>query len=237
MNIKAIKTSIFRESQDLMAFLLEHLPETLPEKSVVVVTSKIVALAEGRTHPFVEEAKRDALIQKESDWAMKTKYTWLTLKDGMVMSSAGIDASNADGKIILLPEDSFVSAEKIRDFLKKHYGVKEIGVLVPDSRMFPLRNGVVGVALGYAGIKGFRDERGDKDIFGRVMKLTKIDVADSLATAAVLEMGEGNEQQPIALITDANVQFTETVDRDELTIDIKEDLYQPLFENAKKIDL
>lgn len=237
MHVQAIKTSIFNENQDLMAFLLEFLPKQLPEKSIVVVTSKIVALAEGRTVPFTDEAGKDAIIQAESDWALKTKYAWLTIKDGMVLASAGVDSSNANGKIILLPKDSFESADNIRTFLKEHYDIQELGVLISDSRLLPLRNGSVGIVVGYAGIQGFRDERGKKDLFGRPMRVTKIDVADSLATAAVLQMGEGIEQQPLALITGANVHFVDKVNRHELDIDIKEDLYRPLFEQAGNIEI
>ncbi|MEJ0001981.1 MAG: coenzyme F420-0:L-glutamate ligase [bacterium] len=172
----------------------------MPENSVLVVTSKIVALAEGRTAVFTDKAQKTALIKKESQFALETKYVWLTIKDGMVMASAGIDESNAAGKLILLPKDSFRAAESIRKDLKKIFKLKKLGVLITDSRIFPLRSGVVGVALGYAGFKGIRDYRGKKDIFGRVLKMSQTDVADSLATAAVLSMGEGREQQPLALI-------------------------------------
>ena len=178
---------------------------------------------------------REKIIKAESDYMLRTKYTWLTIKDGMVMSSAGIDESNADGKIILLPKDSFKVAGTLRRLLQKKYKVKNLGVLITDSRLFPLRTGVVGVALGYAGFKGLRKYRGTKDIFGRIFKLSRLNMADSLATAAVLCMGEGREQQPLALITNVPVKFVERVNRKELLIDIAEDLYQPLFEKIKKI--
>jgi F420-0:gamma-glutamyl ligase len=80
-----------------------------------------------------------------------------------------------------------------------------------------------------------RDYRGKQDIFGRLLKLSRTDLADSLATAAVVIMGEGAEQQPLALITGAPVEFKENVDKNELSINIKEDIYQPLFEKIKKI--
>jgi coenzyme F420-0:L-glutamate ligase/coenzyme F420-1:gamma-L-glutamate ligase len=93
----------------------------------------------------------------------------------------------------------------------------------------PLRAGVVGVALGYAGFKGLRDYRGKKDVFGRKLKITQTDVADSLATAAILAMGEGNERQPLAIVTHAPVEFTDRVNRKELLIPFKDDMYRPLF--------
>jgi F420-0:gamma-glutamyl ligase len=149
------------------------------------------------------------------------------------MASAGIDESNADGKLVLLPTDSFVSAEEMRTALCAHFNLKELGVLITDSRILPLRAGVVGVALGYAGFCGVKDYRGTADIFGRVLQMSRVDVADSLATSAVLCMGEGHEQQPLALITDAPVEFIDQVDRNELRIDIKDDMYRPLFEHIQ----
>jgi F420-0:gamma-glutamyl ligase len=228
MQVTAIKTRVFRENEDLLSFILKYFKK-IPEKSVLVVTSKIVALSEGRTAEFKNKKQKVARIKQESDFAIKTKHVWLTIKDGMVMSSAGIDESNAKGKLVLLPKDSFQSAFLNRKELKKIFKIKKMGVLITDSRIFPLRAGIVGVSLGYAGFKGVRDYRGGNDIFGRVLKMSRTDVADSLATTAVLCMGEGAEQQPLALVTGAPVEFTEKINKNELFIDPKEDLYLPLF--------
>nr|AIA17475.1 F420-0:Gamma-glutamyl ligase [uncultured bacterium] len=233
MKVTALRTRIFREGEDLPAFIRSNV-RRLTERSIVVVTSKIVALSEGRTALVKSASEKDSLIKSESDFALKTKLVWLTIKDGMVMASAGIDESNADGKIIMLPKDSFRAAGILRKKLQRVYKIRDLGVLITDSRLFPLRAGVVGVALGYAGFKGLKDQRGKKDIFGRKLKMTKVDIADSLATAAVLTMGEAAEKKPLAVITDAPVEFTERVNRRELIIDIKEDLYQPLFARAAK---
>ena len=233
MEIKAIKTRIFRENEDLTSFILKYIKK-LSENSILVVTSKIVSLSEGRTVPFQNKKQKIALIKKESDFAIKTKLVWLTIKDGMVMASAGIDESNAYGKLILLPQNSFHSAELIRRNLKKIFKIKNLGVLITDSRIFPLRAGVVGVALGYAGFKGLRNYVGKKDIFGRVLKMTRTDIADSLATTTVLCMGEGKEQQPLALIANAPVEFIEKSNKKELKINPKEDLYLPLFGSILK---
>ncbi len=98
----------------------------------------------------------------------------------------------------------------------------------------PLRAGIVGVALGYAGFKGILDYRGTKDMFGRIMKVSRTDIADSLATSAVLCMGEGREQQPLALILGAPIIFTKKINKKELMINPKEDLYLPLFGSILK---
>ena len=232
MQVRAIKTKVFKEKEDLIVFISRYIKK-LPEKSVLVVTSKIVALSEGRVVVAKNEKEKEAIIRAESSFAMKTKYTWLTIKDGMVLASAGVDESNADGKIILLPKDSFKSAEYIRNIFKKKFKIKNLGVVITDSRLLPLRAGVVGVALGYAGFKGVRNYIGLPDIFGRPLKMTETDIADAIATSAVLLMGEGSECQPLALISDAPIVFTDEVNKKELMIDPKEDVYAPLFKKLK----
>lgn len=234
MLIKPIRTAIFKENDSLIDFICDNI-ENLEENNIVVVTSKIVALSQGLVRVIENENTREEIIKAESQWAMRTKYTWLTIKDNMVMSSAGIDESNANGKIILLPRDSFKLAGKIRSHLKKIYKIKNLGIIITDSRLMPLRAGIVGVALGYAGFKGIRDYRGTADIFGRTLKVSRTDVADSLATAAVLTMGEGREKQPLAIITEAPVEFQARTNKHELDINVQEDIYQPLFEKITKI--
>lgn len=233
MIVKPVKTRIFHEGNDLFAFVTSYFKK-LPEKSVVVVTSKIVALAENRTAVARNAKEKEKLIRQESEFAMPAKYVWLTVKDGMVMASAGIDESNANGKLILLPKDSFKTARVLRNKLRMKYGVRYFGVLISDSRTIPLRAGVTGVALGYAGFRGVKDYRGKPDIFGRKFKFSRTDVADSIAAAAVLVMGEGNERQPLAIIKGAPVDFCDRVNRKELHIDIKEDMYRPLFSKLPK---
>ena len=169
------------------------------------------------------------IVKAESQWAVETKYTWLTIKDGMVLASAGVDRSNANGKCVLLPTDSYASAASIRKFLMARFKLKTLGVLITDSRLTPLREGITGIALGYAGFKGIRDYRGTPDLFGRPLTMTCTNIADGLATAAVLTMGEGRERQPLAVIRDAPIVFTNRLNRRELLIDPAEDIYRPFF--------
>jgi len=230
MQIKTIKTRIFRENENLLRFIFQYVKK-LPEKSILVVTSKIVALSENRVISFKSQKEKIKLIKRESDLAVKTKHAWLTLKDGMIMASAGIDESNANGKLILFPRDSFASAQKLRHTLTKHFKIKNLGIIITDSRLLPLRAGIVGVSVGYAGFRGIRNYIGKKDIFGRILKMSRTDVADSLATSAVLCMGEGNEQQPLVLITNAPVEFIKKINKKELFIDPKEDIYKPFFQS------
>lgn len=225
MIVTAIHTPIFREKDDLLSFLMTHIP-TIEERSVVVVTSKIVSLWEGRTLSNVSHGAYEHAIQTEALVIKKTKHVTLTRKDGHLMANAGIDASNGDGKYILLPKDSFKSAETIRESLKTVHNLRTLGVIISDSRTAPLRRGITGVALGYAGFSGIKSYIGTKDIFDRVFSFETTNVADCLATAAVLEMGEGNEQQPIAIIADSTaVEFKDCVDISETIIPPEDDMY------------
>ena len=232
MNVRAIRTRVFREGDDLAAFIVAHVPK-LKDGSILAVTSKIVALAEGAVVQTLTARAKDALIRAESEWQLQAKHGKITLKDGLLMWNAGIDESNAKGNLILLPKDSFVSAKKLRSSLLQNYKIRKLGIIITDSRVMPLRAGVVGVALGYAGFKGLRDYRGTKDMFGRKLKFTQTDIADSLATAAILTMGEWKEQRPLCIIEDAPVEFTEKVSRKELVITPKDDMYRPLFRDVR----
>ncbi len=232
MTIKPIKTDLFKEGENLADFIVEHIP-TLKNGSALAVTSKIVALSEGRVVRPKDAKEKERIIRTESEWVLPTRHVFLAMKNGMLLANAGVDDSNADGKLVLLPKDSFKTASALRKKLQSHYKIKKLGIVITDSRCLPLRAGVVGVALGYAGFKGVRDYRGKPDLFGRVMKITQTDVADSLATAAVLAMGEGRERQPLAVIEDAPVEFSERVNRKELRIDMEDDIYRPLFSGKR----
>ncbi len=203
------------------------------EGDILVVTSKIVALSENRVVPKITAATKRKIIRQESQFQLTTKYVYLTIKDGIFMANAGADESNANGALILLPVDSFRTAVKIRTHFRKKFGRENLGVIITDSRCLPLRAGITGVALGYAGFKGLKDYRRRRDIFGRPFHYSRVDVADSLATAAVLLMGEGAERQPLALISGAPVEYTDRVNKNELKIDVKEDIYGPLFRKIR----
>jgi len=229
MQVKPIRTRIFKEGKNLTDFIISHIPK-LKDRTVLAVTSKIVALAEGRVVTLKNRKEKERLIRAESEWQLKVlPEWWLTVRDGTVVVNAGLDDSNAHGKTILLPKDNYKSADDLRRKLKKKYKIKQLGIVITDSRTSALREGVTGVALGYAGFKGVKDYRGDKDIFGRKLKVTQTNIADSLATAATVVMGEGGERQPLAILTDAPVQFCEKVNRKELRIARKYDMYRSLF--------
>ncbi len=234
MQITPIKTRVFKEGGNLTDFISFYLPE-IKDKSILVITSKIVALAEKRTLPLPPcEKSFEKLIKSESQTAIKSKPAWFTIKDNMLMANAGIDRSNANGKIILLPKNSFESAGKIRRKLLKKYKIKNLGVIITDSMFLPFRYGITAFSTGYTGFKGLKDHRGKKDIFGRILRLAKTNIADSIASASAMLMGEGGEKKPLALVEDAPVEFTSRTNPRELCINPKEDLYKPFFAVIKK---
>lgn len=240
MIVNAIKThKITSEDKDILEVLDKYI-EKLGENSVVVITSKIISITEGS---LVEMAKanKDDLVKKESEYYLSkasNKYKIsFTIKDGILIGSAGIDGSNGNGFYVLWPKNSFDSANKVRKFLREKFKLKNLGVIITDSKVTPLRWGVTGFSISYSGIQPLKDYIDKKDLFGKEFEYTKIAVADGLAASAVLVMGEGTEQTPIAIIE--QIPFVEFVDSnpsteeiDNLKIHIKDDLYAPLLTSA-----
>lgn len=233
MKIKTIKTRIFRPSENLIKFIESYVPK-IQEETILVVTSKIVALSEGRLIKKTSKEEKIKIIKKESDFFVNSKYAYLTIKDGVVMANAGIDESNAQDSMILLPKNSFLSAQKIRDYFLKKHSMKNFGVIITDSRSMPLRKGIVGASVGYAGFSGLKDYRQSLDIFGRPFKSSIVNIADSLAISAVLCMGEGDERKPLAIIEKAPVAYLSKIKKNELLMNISDDMYRPIFRNKLK---
>jgi len=232
MILKAIKTKIFKENENLAAFITENIP-SVKNGSVIAVSSKIAALAEGRVLPPCGQKDFEKIIRRESSFALKTHYCYFTIKDGAVMINAGVDRSNAAGKIILLPKDSCKTARNLRAKLKKIYKVQNLGVIITDSFILPLRAGVTGAAVGYSGFKGVKNYIGKPDIYGRKLKTTMVDAADALAAAAALLTGEAAEQTPLCVIQNAPVVFTNKDKKNELKYPPEKDLYYPLLKRAQ----
>ena len=124
----------------------------------------------------------------------------LCMKGGTLLPNAGVDASNAPpGCVTPLPVDPDKSARTIKESVERVTGAK-IGVIIADSRTHAMRLGCSGVAIGCAGIPSVIDDRGRSDLFGRKLEVTKRAVADNIASAAELVMGEADECMPAAVI-------------------------------------
>lgn len=244
MNITAIKTRKFLPPKDSLEEALENI-KSLKENSVVAVTSKIVSIAEGRCIPLSETTK-DAIAMEEADKVLPREFApdglvLHTIKDNMLIASSGVDESNGDGFYILWPKDPQKSAKEIWQFLKNRFNLKNLGIIITDSRLVPLRRGVVGISIGFYGFKPLKDYRGKKDIFGREFKMETSNMPDSLATAAVLVMGEGSETKPIAIIEDipdiefTDLEFSPVTPDDAYEIPEKEDMFYPFLSSVKWI--
>ena len=244
MNVTAIQSRPFLPPKDDLYAHMNESVTRLPERSVLAVSSKVVAIGEGRCVLPPENADpiafKDALAEKEADLYLPrdldAPYTRSTITNGSFIGSAGIDQSNGNGYFILWPQDPMRSAREIRAHLAKRHGLKELGVIITDSKSSPLRNGVTGMTIGYAGFHAQRDYRGQPDIFGRLLKFERLNIADSLAAVATLAMGEGDECTPFVLIEDApNVTFTETESADpflSLAVPLEEDIFAIFLQNA-----
>jgi len=244
MRIKAIKTKKFIPPQDDLYGEILSKVKKVPERSILAVASKVLSINQGRCISIDKVTDKDKLIKKEAEKFLPRNkvpkgYAVLTYKNKLLIPSAGIDESNAGEYYILWPKKIFESAWQIYKFIRQNYNVKDFGVIITDSHTVPLRRGVMGIALGYAGFKPLNDYRGKNDLFGRKFKVSTTNVVDSLAVAAVLEMGEGTEQTPLALITDVEyVQFTNRPYKPQdknsrLEIPWQEDLYGPLLNAIK----
>lgn len=237
LTIQPIQTRIFKAKENLINFVIEHIePSAVCESMIVAVTSKIVSLSENQLVDKSTISKRQ-LIEREADrnLAEVAHGSFLTIKHGMFILSAGIDESNSEkDQYILYPKDPFASARELWSDLRARWNLKQLGVILTDSHTSPLRRGVTGIALSHWGFRGLSDLVGTPDIFGRKMKMTTVNVADSLAVAAALTMGEANECRPLATIHNAHVEFTEQTEKNELVLPCEEDLYSPFFNYPTK---
>ncbi|OGK56121.1 hypothetical protein A3J15_01880 [Candidatus Roizmanbacteria bacterium RIFCSPLOWO2_02_FULL_38_10] len=239
MIIRPIKTRIISD-QDNLIDVIDLAITHLNDKSIVCITSKVIALTDGRTIKKSNIDKNN-LIEKEADLYIKPKKItdfYLTIKNNILIPSAGIDESNAGDNYILWPENAQVSANKFRAHFVNRFKHKNIGVLITDSTTAPLRVGVRGIAISHSGFLAVNNYIGKPDMHNRKLKVTKVNVIDSLAAAAVFSMGEGNEQTPIAIIEDCT--FVQFQDRDpiqdelnSLKIPLEQDLFAPLLNAAE----
>jgi coenzyme F420-0:L-glutamate ligase/coenzyme F420-1:gamma-L-glutamate ligase len=202
---------------------------TLRRGDVVAIAQKIVSKAEGRmvdlrdvapskrAQKLAAEVEKDPrlveLILRESTEVVRQRTGVLVVahRSGVVLANAGIDMSNVAGDehhVLLLPEDCNRSCRDIREQLAARTGV-EVAVLIIDSLGRAWRNGTVGVALGSAGLPALLDLRGTPDLFGRQLQATEVGIADEIAAAASMLMGQAGEGTPVVLLHGLNLPATE----------------------------
>jgi coenzyme F420-0:L-glutamate ligase/coenzyme F420-1:gamma-L-glutamate ligase len=206
---------------DLVVSSLDANAIELMDGDILILGQKIVSTAEGRmvnlstvtpsaqARELGTQVKKDPrlveLILGESRAVLRTRPGTIVVEHrlGFVCANAGIDQSNVAGPgsgtgetVLLLPEDPDQSAAAIRAALEKHSG-RRLGVLINDSHGRAWRVGTVGVSIGMSGLPCLIDERGWSDLFGYTLRSTVVGVADELAAAASLVMGQAAEGTPV----------------------------------------
>ncbi len=209
---------------EIIAGALEREGETLHGGDILAVAHKIVSKAEGRmvdlssvspgeeARRYAELTGRDARLLEvilgeaaEELYASESGPFICRHRLGYVCANAGVDCSNsAPDCAVLLPLDPSASAKALREGLERRYGVS-IGVIVCDTHGRALREGVVGVALGSSGVGALKRYKGKPDRSGRALSTTVEAVADELASAAALLMGQSDEGRPVVIVRGMNI--------------------------------
>lgn len=238
MHITPVKTNkITAKNNDLTKILDRYLLNRIEERSILAITSKIVSICEGKVIKIGTETKEN-VVHQEAEYYLPSQQSryklMLAIKHNLLLPNAGIDESNGNGYYILYPSNPQRTANGIRQYLMKRFSLKKMGVLITDSKTTPLRWGTTGVALAHSGFDAINDYIGSPDLFGRPFQMTKASVLDGLAAAAVLVMGEGREQTPMAMISDVlfvkfKTKNPSQKESKQFHIAIQDDLYAPLL--------
>lgn len=212
---------------------------------IVVVSQKIVSKAEGKVikmdeiNPseealkIAEKVQRDPklieLVLRETERIIKASREIVIVEDkrGLICINAGVDKSNVPKNAYsLLPENPDLSARRIREEIAKITG-KKVSVIIGDTFSRPFRRGQVEFAIGIAGIKPFKDYRGQRDLYDNLLRVKNVAIVDEIACAAELVMGQGKEAIPVAIIKNLDrAETSEEASIKELAISSQEDLFR-----------
>ncbi len=217
----------------------------LQDKDVIITTHVIVSKAEGniinlddiipseRAKEIAQKTNKDpalveVILNESIDIVRIGPSSIITeTKSGSVSANAGIDRSNVSGNrnVVPLPKDPNASAQNIRKEIKRLTGA-EVAVIVSDTHGRPFRNGEINVAVGVAGLNPIRDRRGEKDLFGYVLRVKQTAIADELASAAELVIGQADEGIPVAIIRGYGYEPNDNVPPTELIRSKEKDLFR-----------
>lgn len=227
----SLKTRILKPNFNLLAEITTVLKQNklgFLNEDILILSSKAVALSQGRIVDLrtIKPSKKAKSLNKTRygankedprivDLAIKESQAvmpgemLLTLTNNALIPAAGIDLSNApEGYAVLLPKDPWITAQLLLTEFKKIFKIKNAGVVITDSHCQPLRRGTTGLAIAWAGFLGVEDSRGQKDIYGKKLKFTSKAVADNIASAANILMGEAAEKIPFVLARGLPIKFT-----------------------------
>ncbi|MEM3383169.1 MAG: coenzyme F420-0:L-glutamate ligase [Nitrososphaerales archaeon] len=241
-----IRVDIKKERFNLFQTILSEVEkngERIEDGDVLVISSKFVAMSEGRIvklsdvipSPEAEDlaskihvpSKLAELILREADLVFAGLPGFaLTIKDGVFTPNAGIDRSNVqEGWAILYPREPFKKAEMLRRRILLETG-KKVGIIITDSRLLPLRSGTTGIAIGVAGFDPVKDERGRKDLFNNILRVTLRAIADDISAGAQLLMGEADEGTPIVIVRNSGIKLHDKpIDYEQMVVNHHECIY------------
>ncbi len=237
-----------KENDDLVGIILDKIKSEnieLQDNDIIVISQKIISKWEGRivnlnnvipsqkaiilSKITQKDPRFVELVLRESKRIVKATAGHLIVetKHGIVCANAGIDRSNVKGGeyVTLLPEDPNKSARIIRNEIEKKTG-KKIGIIISDTYGRPLREGQINLAIGASGVKIFKDYRGKADRAGYILQVKNIAIADELASAAELVMGQGDEGIPVAIIRGLNILTNEDEDASKLNMPYEKWLFK-----------
>ncbi len=217
----------------------------LQDKDIIVITHVVVSKAEGNiinldeiipSEKAIEIAQKtnkdpalvEVILRESSDIVRIAQNSIITeTKSGSVSANAGVDRSNVSGNrnVVPLPKNPNASAQNIRQEIKR-LTEANVAVIVSDTHGRPFRLGEINVAVGVAGLKPIRDRRGEKDLFGYVLKVKQTAIGDELASAAELVIGQANEGIPAAIIRGYNYQSNDNIPPTELIRAKERDLFR-----------
>ena len=240
---------LIKPGDDLPRMIVENARKAgwqIRDKDILVIGQKAVSKSEGRlanlgsVHPSKKAfaiarktGRKPEFVQivlNDSKRVLRTDKMALivTTKTGWTCLNAGVDKSNVKGdqNYALLPTNPDASARKIRTRIRRLTG-KDIGVIITDTHSRPFRLGQVEETIGIAGLNPHADYRGQRDLFGYHLKFKNVALADEVAGAAELVMGQGREAIPAAIIRGLKrVRFQDRAKSSNLTGPASEDLFK-----------
>ena len=227
MQLFSLKIPIIRKNDPLLDIVIKNVKKSemgLNEGDIVVISEKVVATSQGRVvnlsevKDISERAKELAnkydmderfveLILKEATMILGgMQHVILAKVNDFLIANAGIDQSNAGpDNVVLLPSNLKIIVWDYWKKLRDEFNLKNLGIIIADSRVQPLRVGTIGIAIATAGFEPVEDCIGREDLFKRPLEITKRARADVLASAAQFLLGEAVEQSPIVIIWDSNI--------------------------------
>jgi len=230
---------------DIIVTAAQRQNTPITNKDIVVITHKIVSKAEGnivnlekvspseRAIQLAQKTEKDPkfveIVLRETKEIVRTGHNSLITetKNGTICANAGIDKSNIEGKenIALLPREPDKSARSIRREIRKLTN-QDVAIVISDTHGRPLRMGEINVAIGIAGMKPTKDRRGEKDLFGYVLRVKQTAIADEIASAAELVIGQADEGRPVAIVRGYEYSPAEKASARELIRPREADLFR-----------